>query len=570
MQAAVSVSVATRRNWEKLGTINLSEKLSKRANKTRSARQFVPLECLDKVSAHSVCEIINAAKMVEPSVEIIVFSLAHKLVSNLRNNVGKNWFFEEYRHIKYNKHVGSIVLPKEQDILGIVYQSLLTEGEKNTKGSYYTPSSIAVAMVKSFNFDDNQTFLDPACGSGTFLLSVNCKNPKQIYGIDLDPIAVMIARVNVLLKYDDVIFVPNIHTFDALEGITLFDHEDIKNVKSKKFDYIATNPPWGAVARSGITSKDLFSNELFSCFLHRSLQQLKPNGQLSYLLPTSFLNVKNHSLIRKFIVNNYSIEKITSFPGVFSNVTTGFVALDVKNAPPGSSYLFLDKNGNSQEVAYRNNANFVFEMAVPKDCEVLEKVKAMGAYTLADSIWGLGIVTGDNKSKLLDTLVESSEPIITGKEVAPFILKKPCKYIVYDRSNFQQVAPDKVYRADEKLVYKFISNKLVFAYDNRQLLCLNSANILIPKIPEMAVKSVMALLNSTLFRFVYAKQFGQLKVLKSNLCEMLFPKITKKQNAELANLAENANIAEIDSYVYHLYNITTKQQNHIKEAIADG
>jgi type I restriction-modification system DNA methylase subunit len=548
----VLVSVATKRNWERLGVVDFSERLNKRANKTKSQKQFVPLECLKNTTAFSVEEIIKIVKSELP--ETAIYSLAHKLVEDIHNQAGKNWFFEEYSRLRLNKQVYAINLPNEQDILGIIYQSLITEGQKNKKGSYFTPLEIASKLVDSFEFTHGQKFLDPACGSGSFLLSLNCGNPTQIFGCDNDPIAVMIARANMLLKYSGVEFIPNIFEADFLANGSLPD-----------FNYIATNPPWGAVNRSGAAHENLFSNELFSCFLHKSLQKLKPGGTLSFLLPQSFLNVKTHTDIRKYVLGNFNVEKIRSFANIFSNVTTEFVELVVKNSPTGLKYTYIDKNNFSHEIQHKNSPNFVFNFTTAKDNEILAKVEKLGKYTLDDSTWGLGIVTGDNKNKLLDSPTEKTEPIYTGKEVAPFALKEPLKFIVYDRANFQQAAPDEIYRADEKLIYKFISNKLVFAYDNKQSLCLNSANILIPKIPGMSMKTVMAFLNSTLFRFVYTKQSGQVKVLRGNLCELLFPALSLQQDEDIAGLS---NLNDIDEYLYEFYCISAEQKNHINEVFS--
>lgn len=105
-------------------------------------------------------------------------------------------------------------------------------------------------------------------------------------------------------------------------------------------------------------------------------------------------------------------------------------------------------------------------------------------------------------------------------------------YINYTRENFQQVAPENIYRAKEKLVYKFISKKLIFAYDNKQRLFLNSANILIPKLENYTIKNVMTFLNSTLFQYIYTKKFNELKVLKGNLTELPFPVFDKKNTKD--------------------------------------
>ena len=55
-------------------------------------------------------------------------------------------------------------------------------------------------MVENLDFSNGQTFLDPCCGSGAFLLTIDNVKPSQLFGIDIDPIAVFI-------KSDGTIFV---------------------------------------------------------------------------------------------------------------------------------------------------------------------------------------------------------------------------------------------------------------------------------------------------------------------------------------------------------------------------
>ena len=136
----------------------------------------------------------------------------------------------------------NLEFPKnEKDFLGIVYQSLLKEGTKNKKGSYYTPEQI----IRSFNdnIQLNTKFLDPCCGTGSFLLSISdkIKNPENIYGCDLDEIAVFIAKINLIAKFKNVEFKPNIYNLDFLQK---------NEIQQNDFDIIATNPPWGAMAKN--------------------------------------------------------------------------------------------------------------------------------------------------------------------------------------------------------------------------------------------------------------------------------------------------------------------------------
>ena len=156
------------------------------------------------------------------------------------------------------------------------------------------------------------------------------------------------------------------------------------------------------------------------------------------------------------------------------------------------------------------------------------------------------------------------EKIYTGKEIGKFLLKEAKNYIHYDRDSFQQVAKDEIYRAKEKLVYKFVSNKLMFAYDDSSSLFLNSANILIPNIPGMNIKTVLAFLNSSLYQFLYEKLFGELKVLKGNLSELPFPEIDSQTDNELTQIVEQILMdgkirqKEIDDIVYRVFGLDKK------------
>ena len=131
-------------------------------------------------------------------------------------------------------------------------------------------------MTKGFVFSNGESFFDPCCGSGAFLLAVNASDPNQIFGVDNDKVAVLISRINLLLKYKDSEFIPQIYCLDFLMGNSIVRQHPIFE---KTFDYIATNPPWGAMDDGGniyaITSK-----ETFSCFFVKAFEQLNESGTI--------------------------------------------------------------------------------------------------------------------------------------------------------------------------------------------------------------------------------------------------------------------------------------------------
>ena len=111
------------------------------------------------------------------------------------------------------------------------------------------------------------------------------------------------------------------------------------------------------------------------------------------------------------------------------------------------------------------------------------------------------------------------------------------------------------------------------AYDNQQRLCLNSANILIPLVDGLSIKSVAALLNSSLYHYYYSMKFPDIKVLKGNLQQLPFPKLTARQDKKLSRMVTSfqsslhpeANQRALDKAVYDIFDITPSEQIKIQE-----
>lgn len=556
------ISEATRRNWNRLNTTK-SSRLTKRANKRLSSKKIVPVEYfVNKTNQQIIMDILSVLDNETYSITDILCSVAERLFESkhMLNKLNVQKTLSEYSY----KRVNIAEIPfDEKDLLGILYQSSMFEGTKNQNGSYYTPHKVTESMVSALAFNKGQTFIDPCCGSGAFLLSLPCDNPEQLFGMDNDPIAVMIAKFNMLLHYPSIDFIPNIVCGDFLAD---------NPFSNCSFDYVVTNPPWGASIGEVGNIKEITSQETFSLFFVKAYQHLKQNGIVRFLLPEAILNVKVHRDIRLFILEHCCLNGITVYDSSFSGVVTGFVDIECQKKEQTRS-VRITKAGVSFNVdtsVFLENENNVFCFLDSTDAAIVNQCKNLGKYTLEESIWALGVVTGDNKGKLKPTPEPNLEAIYTGKEIVPFGLKSPNNYILYDRTSFQQVAKEEYYRAAEKLIYKFISNKLVFAYDNKQRLFLNSANILIPNVPGMDIKTVMALLNSELFSYLYQKMFGEVKILKGNLLQLPFPDITAEQDCRIASLVDNIMLGCADDLeplqheIFSLFNLSNNQINHIR------
>lgn len=567
------ISKATEYNWKKLNS-DSKEKLTKRANKTRSTKRITATSYLDDYKSN---ELLQRVKIVESTIGNIMYTLVYSAFSQkgLLQKKHVQVFLQKYTDMEcLNIDVPKGIWDSDKDILGFIYQSLITEGEKNITGQYYTNRSVVEYILNGKALSENETFLDPCCGSGAFLMGVSTNNPSNLYGFDINPIAVMIASANLIIKYCEIEFTPNVFCIDYL-GKDLFinSRADIPS----KFDNIYTNPPWGSDKEGLYTTNYplIKSKERASMVIVESLKRLKENGTLYFLLPTSLLKIKSHNDIRRYILSSTTIHQIDIYKNRFDGVFTDYFSIKLcPQKTQKQSYVVTSDKGSSivtlpdSDYALGNIAIETFSML---DNSIISKMESSCNDKLSHSTWALGIVTGDNKNKVKKEKAEGLEPIYVGKHVTPFKLQDESSYILFDPKNFQQCAKEEYFRAPEKLIYRFIAKYPIVAYDDKQCLCLNSANILIPDLDSISIKSVAALLNSTLYHYYYSLRFSDIKVLKGNLQELPFPKLTKEQDEELSALVTDIQSTsfsieykqELDQIVYSIFGINPIEQKQI-------
>ncbi len=534
---------------------------------------FLSKNGTSSISENFLSEYLNS------NIDLVQFSL---LVEDLLENKDNLILF-----IKNNSELFEYkyVYEKNEDILGLLYISLSNLSNRKARGAYFTPTKVVEKIVSNLDLK-NEKIIDPCCGSGNFLLQLpDVVTLGNIYGNDIDKTSIELTRINMYLKYEP-------KNLDALyENFTTSDF--LKNNTDIKYQYIIGNPPWGyefskeelADLKKIFVSADTKNVESYDVFVEKSLSCLEDDGGLFFVLPEAILNVKTHKTIRQIILDNTSIEYLEYLGNMFDKVQCPSVILKLQKSKKAFSSTGMRVKTKDSEFVINthrkvSSETFNFNMS-DEEYDLYKKImdEENKVFLKNNGVFALGIVTGNNKDYISSIKTEKNEPILKGSDITKYKIKKVENYIDFEPDKFQQVAPVEFYRAKEKLFYKFISNKLIFAYDNNQKLSLNSCNILIPTFENLNIKYIMAVLNSSVAQFVFQKQFNSIKVLRSHIesipipvCEDCFQqKIIAYVDELLKTTDENKykNLCDqIDLFVAKLYNFSMDEYELVEKFIS--
>jgi type I restriction enzyme M protein len=254
------------------------------------------------------------------------------------------------------------------DIKGRAFEKFLSKVFRGEYGQYFTPRNIVKFMVEVLNPDEHDIIIDPACGSGGFLLhslmhvSDNVlgryKDDKdtidriiwdfahnQIFGIEINDRIARISMMDMVIHEDGH---SNIECYNALASYEEFDKR--RDIRPDKYSILLTNPPFGAIIKGKKLlsqfelgkGRDAQKSEIL--FIERSLDLLKPGGKLGIVIPDSILTNSSLQYVRSYVLGKARIIAVVSLP------QHTFV---LSGAGVRPSLLFLEKSNHPETEEYR-------------------------------------------------------------------------------------------------------------------------------------------------------------------------------------------------------------------------
>jgi len=252
------------------------------------------------------------------------------------------------------------LLKTDKDVIGDAFEVFAESKLIGEKGEFFTPREVVKTAVKIVNPQPRQSILEPACGSGGFLiyslehiwnimenskkykgmsnLDIEKKNvaERYIYGIDKEIDLVKIAKAYMAIIGDGrggIVQQNTLHEAEDFEGrardLFVDDEENFK-----KFDIILTNPPFGSktkvlrddaqyfdlghkwINKDGryVKTDKVKDTPIQELFIERCLNMLRKGGQLAIVLPETYFHAPSKKYIIEYIKKGNNIKAVVDLP----------------------------------------------------------------------------------------------------------------------------------------------------------------------------------------------------------------------------------------------------------------
>lgn len=230
-----------------------------------------------------------------------------------------------------------------------IYETLLRGLQSaGRSGEFYTPRALTQFITEKVNPRLGEVVADFACGTGGFLIdavehlkaqstrSEDAETIEQtVFGVEKKQFPYMLCTTNMLLH--DVDYPQVMHMNSLSKNVRDYSEKD-------KVDVVLMNPPYGGHEQDAVLLNfpaQLRSSETANLFIIEIMYRLKKNGRCGIILPDSFLQNDDSSLIevKRKLFSEFNVHTIIRLPGsCFAPYT-----------PIATNLIFFDKTQSTKE-----------------------------------------------------------------------------------------------------------------------------------------------------------------------------------------------------------------------------
>lgn len=295
----------------------------------------------------------------------------------------------------------------------INYEKSLDEDFKKNNGIFYTDIELASSIVDFLNIPQGASIIDPCCGTGSFIHSLQIKGYENVFGCDFDMKTVKKCRA-----FTGSTNIKKMDTIGA-DGDTV-----LKKLKHESFDYVIGNPPYAPLGKGvNINGSSEFismvksaGSNLFVAAIYRAFELAPKDGIISFIIPKNLLHISSYKSIRKVLLKEKKIISIIELGIHFKTVRGEQVVLTLKNEYEEKNKIkyYTYNNGNISFMSEVSQDYYDDEIIVFTDNEevpIYDKLK--GSYEQLGEVCAETIKRGRDKS----------ENAVRGKQIRKFGFK---------------------------------------------------------------------------------------------------------------------------------------------------
>lgn len=338
------------------------------------------------------------------------------------------------------------------------FETTIDERFKKLNGAFYTPYPIVDyinSRVISENKNKDIRVIDPACGSGAFLVDALLKLKQKInksfkelveeniFGIDIDPRAVNRTKILLsLVVFENEGKIPE--RFNIYNGNSLDKNFLRETLGSLRFNAIVGNPPYVRIQNLGEEMKRIIrkywkfvggDTDIFIPFIELGIELLAENGKMGYITPNSYFTTHAGKNLRRFLKVNKYIKEIVDFGHyqVFEGITT-YTAITIISKEP-KKYFILKKirsNEGLRNLKKVEGEKIYFEELGPEKWTLASSKEKEMVSLIENSFYKLkdvadirvGLATLADKVYIIEKPVERGEYLVKHFSGREFLIEK--------------------------------------------------------------------------------------------------------------------------------------------------